>query len=67
MFKVNNKDTKTRFEIFSKLTIKIPEQVVNMFKVNNKDTRTRCEIYSELRRKIPERCPWRQINNYLTH
>ena len=66
MFKVNNKDTETRFEIFSKLTIKIPEQVVNMFKVNNKDTRTRCEIYSKLR-KTPERRQWCQINNYLTH
>ena len=28
MFKVNNKDTKTRFEICSKLTIKTPEQGV---------------------------------------
>ena len=26
MFKVNNRDTRTRCEIFSKLTIKIPEQ-----------------------------------------
>ena len=43
MFKVNNRNTRTRCEICSKLTISIPEQR-NMFKVDNRNTRTRCEI-----------------------
>ena len=29
MFKVNNKDTRTRCEIYSKLTIKTPKVIVN--------------------------------------
>ena len=39
LLKVHNKDTKTRCEICSKLTIKTPEWR-HMFKVNNKDIRT---------------------------
>ena len=39
MFKVN-RNTKTKCEICSKLTIKTSERRQNMLKVNNKDTRT---------------------------
>ena len=40
-FKVNNRNTRTRCEICSKLLINISERRLwNMFKVNNKDTRT---------------------------
>ena len=34
MFKVNSKSTRTRFEIFSKLTIKTPELVSLMIPLN---------------------------------
>ena len=39
MFKVNNRNTKARCEITSKLTIKTPEWC-HMFKLNNKETTT---------------------------
>ena len=40
MFKVNKRNTRTRCEICSKLTMKTPELRQNILKVNNKDTRT---------------------------
>ena len=48
MFKVNNRNTRTRCEICSKLTIKTLEQDVKYVKVNNRNTRARCEICSKL-------------------
>ena len=40
LFKFNNRNTRKRCEIRSKLTIKTPERRQNMFKVNKKNTRT---------------------------
>ena len=40
LFKFNNRNTRKRCEIRSKLTIKTPERRQNMFKANKKNTRT---------------------------
>ena len=39
LLKVNSRNTRTRYEICSTLTIKTPEHCNYMFKVNNKGTR----------------------------
>ena len=53
MFNVNKRNTRTRREIYSKLTIKTPEQHhyfnnlpanIYLFQVSNKNTRKRFEI-----------------------
>ena len=55
LLKVNNRNTRTRCEISSELTIKTPERrQADMFKVNNRNTRTRCAICSKLTIKTAE-------------
>ena len=67
MFKVNKRNTRTRWEIYSKLTTKTPERRYNGQTQSNNSSaftscekceigETRCEICSKLTIKAPERC-----------
>ena len=53
MFKVDNRNIRTRCETYLKLTIN-PDNIY-LFKVNNRNTRKRFKICSELTIKTPER------------
>ena len=59
MFKPNNRNTRARCEICSKLTTQTRRTSypvgIYMFKVKDRNTRTRCEICSKLTIQTPER------------
>ena len=59
MFKHNNRNTRARCEICSKLTTQTRRTSypvgIYMFKVKDRNTRTRCEICSKLTIQTPER------------
>ena len=70
LLKVNNKNTRTRFEICSKLTMKTPERrhwqltigfqpVYTCSKLTIETLEKRCEISLKLTIKTPERRYWR--------
>ena len=70
LFKFNNKSTRKRCKIFSKLTIKTPEQRqanIYLLKFNNRSTRKRCEIFSKLTIKAPERCQRRRSGVFIVN
>ena len=53
MFKINDRHSRTRYDICSKLIIN-PAGIC-LIKFNNKNTKTRCEICSKLTIKTPKR------------
>ena len=60
MLKVINKSSRLLPLKYSKLTVKLPEQVhfqanIYLLKVDNEKSRTMCEICSKLTIKAPER------------
>ena len=70
LFKVNNRNTRKRCEICSKLTIKTPKRRpieaqcstfpanIYLIKINNRNTRKRCVMCSMSTIKTPERRHW---------
>ena len=76
MFKVNNRSSRTRCEICSKLTIKTPERrqwrrssvfpaIIHLFKINNRTTRRKWEMCSKLTIKTPEWRHWRLSDVFI--
>ena len=74
LLKVNNRNTRTGCELYSKLTIKTPERrhwphlpVTYLLRVNNRNIRTRCEICSKLTIKTPEQRHLRYFDVFIVN